>query len=276
MRTAIRPFAAGALAACFTALSFSAVAQQAQSGPAPEDLRAASAKAIPVGKQCFRMTLSDIQVGREETIRSARQKLTDEYAPFAAKERKLKGKLSGPTNEAVRCEDYLWLPLIGQEYKCFLTATYTAGVVSGAAAQQARPTDLAVFERWGLFGTWGVDCNSEAEELPDGRSNWRIVYERNPDGSQTARSTTRRGASPQIQFQSVISEPVIAGSGNLVSRYRSRPEEPGIVVSSEKSSGGNLMRTTNSHPFGEPDKPLISLGKFVASGEATPWIERCK
>jgi hypothetical protein len=103
----------------------SALAQQS-SAPSPEQLKAAAAQATPIGKSCLRMTLSDIQVGREETIQSARKKLREEYVPAAAKHRGLRGQLAGPTNEVVRCEDYLWLPLIGQEYKCFVTATYCA------------------------------------------------------------------------------------------------------------------------------------------------------
>lgn len=97
-----------------------------QVGPQPAGPLAADTKSVPVGKSCFRMTLSDIQIGRDETIASARKKLMEEYAPATARSRGLKGRLSVPTNEAIRCEDYLWLPILGQEYKCFVTATFCA------------------------------------------------------------------------------------------------------------------------------------------------------
>jgi hypothetical protein len=73
--------------------------------------------------QCTRLPLSDIQIGREATIAAAREKL-DDYAAKIAKQRGW-----GPTKksaETVSCEDYLYLPILGQEYKCLVTATFCA------------------------------------------------------------------------------------------------------------------------------------------------------
>ena len=86
---------------------------------------APGARAAAPGKaeQCTRLPLSDIQVGREETITAARWKL-DEYAAIVAKKRGWKA--TKKSAETVTCEDYLYLPLIGQEYKCKVTATFCA------------------------------------------------------------------------------------------------------------------------------------------------------
>jgi hypothetical protein len=83
-----------------------------------------SAAAAAPASKCTRLPLSDIQVGREATIEAARQKL-DEYAAVIAKKRGWTGPLK-KSAETVACEDYLFLPLIGQEYKCLVTATFCA------------------------------------------------------------------------------------------------------------------------------------------------------
>jgi hypothetical protein len=92
--------------------------------PAAKPVTAVSAKpTAPVASRCTRLPLSDIQVGREETIASARFRL-DEYAAVVAKKRGWKATVKSA--ETVVCDDYLYLPLIGQEYKCLVTATFCA------------------------------------------------------------------------------------------------------------------------------------------------------
>lgn len=85
--------------------------------PAP-----ARAKAAPPSKQCMRLPLSDIAVGRPETIAQAQLRLR-EYSEKEAVRRGWKGTLV-KSDETVSCEDYLYLPLVGQEYKCLVTATF--------------------------------------------------------------------------------------------------------------------------------------------------------
>lgn len=82
----------------------------------------AGAAKKPIARECTRLPLSDIQFGREYTIKVAREKLED-YAQKVAKD---KGWKNGYTRsaEAASCEDYLWLPVGGQEYKCLVTATF--------------------------------------------------------------------------------------------------------------------------------------------------------
>ena len=73
--------------------------------------------------QCTRLPLSDIQIGREATIAAAREKL-DDYAAKVAKQRGWGA--TKKSAETVSCEDYLYLPILGQEYKCLVTATFCA------------------------------------------------------------------------------------------------------------------------------------------------------
>ena len=88
----------------------------AVAGPA-----AKAAAAANKGRECTRLPLSDIQVGKDKTIEVARLRL-DEYI---AKVGKQKGWKSWDKSlETVSCEDYLFVPLLGQEYKCMVTATF--------------------------------------------------------------------------------------------------------------------------------------------------------
>ena len=95
-----------------------AVSPPATPGAAP----AVAAKRPAAPRECTRLPLSDIQFGREYTIKVAREKL-EEYAQKVAKAR---GWKNGYTRsaETASCEDYLWLPVGGQEYKCLVTATF--------------------------------------------------------------------------------------------------------------------------------------------------------
>ena len=94
----------------------------------PPDVLTASAAAVtpatkPSGKprECTRLPLSDIHVGKDETIRVARIRL-DEYIAKVGKRRGWRSW--DKSRETISCEDYLYIPLLGQEYKCFVTATF--------------------------------------------------------------------------------------------------------------------------------------------------------
>ncbi len=98
----------------------------ATSIPPPADAAGKAAKSVVAapnkgGRECTRLPLSDIQVGKEKTIEVARLRL-DEYI---AKVGKQKGWKSWDKSlENVSCEDYLFVPLLGQEYKCMVTAMF--------------------------------------------------------------------------------------------------------------------------------------------------------
>jgi len=101
----------------------SAAAQTAPASVAttPPAVAAPPAKTVAKSRECTRLPLSDIQVGREKTIEVARLRL-DEYIAKVAKEKKWKSW--DKSLETVACDEYLFVPLLGQEYKCLVTATF--------------------------------------------------------------------------------------------------------------------------------------------------------
>jgi hypothetical protein len=82
---------------------------------------AAAPKLAAKARECTRLPLSDIQVGKDKTIEVARLRL-DEYVAKVGKQRGWKSW--DKSLETVACEDYLYVPLLGQEYKCLVTATF--------------------------------------------------------------------------------------------------------------------------------------------------------
>ena len=84
---------------------------------APNATKSAPAKP----RECTRLPLSDIKGGKDNTIASARLRL-DEYAAQVGQK---KGwKAWDKSQETVECNEFLWVPIIGQEYKCLVTATF--------------------------------------------------------------------------------------------------------------------------------------------------------
>lgn len=119
----MRPVALAALGALIIAGTSSGALAQSSAPAAPA--KAAPAQAAPAaapGRRCMRLPLSDIAVGRAETIAQAQLRLA-EYSVAEAKRRGWPTTLV-KSAETVQCEDYLYLPLIGQEYKCLVTATF--------------------------------------------------------------------------------------------------------------------------------------------------------
>jgi hypothetical protein len=112
-----------ATAAPTTAAAAPAAASVAQPATQPAAPPAAAAATKPAAKarECTRLPLSDIQFGKEKTIEVARLRL-DEYAATVGKQRGWKSW--DKSLETTSCEDYLFVPLIGQEYKCLVTATF--------------------------------------------------------------------------------------------------------------------------------------------------------
>jgi hypothetical protein len=82
---------------------------------------AGAAKPAAKPRECTRLPLSDIQVGKEKTIEVARLRL-DEYVAQVGKQRGWKSW--DKSLETIACEDYLYVPVLGQEYKCLVTATF--------------------------------------------------------------------------------------------------------------------------------------------------------
>jgi hypothetical protein len=112
-------------------LTLAATAPSAQTATPPPASVAPNAAALPPAgaaaisapkpRECTRLPLSDIQVGKDKTIEVARLRL-DEYVTKVGKQRGWKSW--DKSLETVSCEDYLFVPLLGQEYKCLVTATF--------------------------------------------------------------------------------------------------------------------------------------------------------
>ena len=96
---------------------------------APQPLTPAAAATEPKAtkptpakaRECTRLPLSDIKGGKENTIASARLRL-DEYIAQVGQKRGWKSW--DKSLETVECNEFLWVPIIGQEYKCKVTATF--------------------------------------------------------------------------------------------------------------------------------------------------------
>ena len=111
-----------AMAALSGVVSSTAVGQTASTMPTAAIAVPGVAAKAAIPRRCMRLPLSDIAVGRPETVALAQLRLGE----YAVKEAKRRG-WSGPfakSDEVINCEDYLYLPLVGQEYKCFVTATF--------------------------------------------------------------------------------------------------------------------------------------------------------
>ena len=109
------------------AVMIAPVLAQAASSAAPNtpaavvSATAAAPKPAAKPRECTRLPLTDIQAGQDKTIEVARIRL-GEYADKVAKK---KGwKTWDKSLETVSCAEYLWVPIIGQEYKCLITATF--------------------------------------------------------------------------------------------------------------------------------------------------------
>ena len=126
LTAALAAFAAGPAAAQTDAPSAPAAAAAPpaaidKTGAVAAPAAAKGAAAAAKGRECTRLPLSDIQFGREYTIKVAREKLED-YAQQETRRRGWKGYTRSA--ETASCEDYLYLPIGGQEYKCLVTATF--------------------------------------------------------------------------------------------------------------------------------------------------------
>ena len=135
-RAQVRAAAWFAAPVVVAALSGTAFAQTA-TAPAETVAPPAAASAAPVAaaatapktakttpakpRECTRLPLSDIKGGKENTIASARLRL-DEY--IAQVGQKKGWKSWDKSLETVECDEFLWVPIIGQEYKCLVTATF--------------------------------------------------------------------------------------------------------------------------------------------------------
>jgi len=145
-----------------------------------------------------------------------------------------------------------------------LSRWITAALLWVAFASLAHAETLAAtVERWGLLGSWSVDC-----ALPPDRDKGMVLtYEIKPDG----RVMYRRNFGEAKDDSEVVSATVNAeGLLNLMVFFPSlhQTREFGLLLTNE----GRLRAIYNRSERGEY---TIRDGKYVKTGAPTPLQQRC-
>jgi hypothetical protein len=145
-----------------------------------------------------------------------------------------------------------------------LSRWITAALLWVAFASLAHAETLAAtVERWGLLGSWSVDC-----ALPPDRDKGMVLtYEIKPDG----RVMYRRNFGDANDENEVVSATVSAeGLLNVMVYFPSllQTREFGLLLSEQ----GSLRAIYNRSERGEY---TIRDGKYVKTGAPTPPQQRC-
>ncbi|MDF0518539.1 hypothetical protein P0R31_14995 [Bradyrhizobium yuanmingense] len=139
-----------------------------------------------------------------------------------------------------------------------------AAVLSVAFTSTAGAETLAVtVERWGLLGSWAVDCSAR----PDRDQGARLTYEIRKDG----RVMYRRNFGEAKDENEVVSATVNAERLlNVMVYFPSlhQAREFGLLLQKD----GSLRAIYNRSEGGEY---TIRNGKYIASGAPTPAQQRC-
>jgi hypothetical protein len=145
-----------------------------------------------------------------------------------------------------------------------LSRWITAALLWVAIAPAARAETLAAtVERWGLLGSWSVDCTLP----PDRDKGALLTYEINKDG----RVMYRRNFGEAKDDSEVVSATVNAeGLLNLMVFFPSlhQTREFGLHLAKD----GRLRAIYNRSERGEY---TIRDGKYVKTGAPTPAQQRC-
>jgi hypothetical protein len=142
--------------------------------------------------------------------------------------------------------------------KTMIAVLSAASLVFGGAGSAASATPAEVAAEWGLIGKWATDCDSSnrgsviAYEIADGG---RLIYRR----------------------------PNIVGDANEV--VRARRSSDGSLILWIKLSGGTRENAVvagedgtirSVYNRGEDGTYTIRDGRFVANGNATAPLRRCR
>ncbi|MGT2504445.1 hypothetical protein ACVOMS_33740 [Bradyrhizobium guangxiense] len=131
------------------------------------------------------------------------------------------------------------------------------------APKAGAETLAATVERWGLLGSWAVDCAAR----PDRDKGALLTYEIRKDG----RVMYRRNFGDAKDENEVVSATVNAeGLLNVMVYFPSlhQAREFGLLLAKD----GSLRAIYNRSERGEY---TIRDGKFVATGAPTPIQQRC-
>ena len=132
-------------------------------------------------------------------------------------------------------------------------------LAQGAAAQSV--TDTAT--RWGLIGTWALDCTK-----PASNSNGYLTYV--VRGAKVAREREfgdRRDSNDVQQTRTGV-----GGTLDLVVHFPALNQARKFTML--MASDGRIRALANSHTDGTDE--TIKDGKFTANGGVTPWQTRCR
>jgi hypothetical protein len=141
-----------------------------------------------------------------------------------------------------------------------LTLAGLLAVPSAAAAQN----QAEVASRWGLIGTWAVDCRKPAS---DDNPHLTYVIRRAGEVTYERDFGARRDVNRVEQLR------VGADGGlELVLAYPQLTQTRRILL--VMGGDGRTRATANSNPDGS--NASITDGKFTVNGQETPWQTHCR
>jgi hypothetical protein len=139
----------------------------------------------------------------------------------------------------------------------FLAASVT--LADGAAAQSVADT----LQRWGLIGTWALDCSKPASSsngyLSYVASGAKVVHQRN-FGDRSDKNDVQQARTG------------VGGTLDLVVHF------PGLNQTRKYTmlmGSDRRIRAMNNSRIDGTD-PSIRDGKFIHNGALTPWQTRCR
>lgn len=118
-----------------------------------------------------------------------------------------------------------------------------------------------VVERWGLLGTWSVDCLVPSKQFAS------VSYSRASDGAIVRTAKFGDGEPTTAQVVAARNEP--DGSLVLTEKYPNRV----MTVAIQKAQNGRIRSMSSRETSGEY---LIRDGKFTANNADTPSLSRCR
>jgi len=132
-------------------------------------------------------------------------------------------------------------------------------LASGASAETVSQTA----RKWGLIGSWAVDCS-----VPRDKSDPLISYEVTADDRVMLRRDFGTG-----QDEQEVSSAEIAAGDVLILRIFFPAFQQTRINGIAKQPDGSIRAIYNRHE--EKDEYSIRDGKFVASGKPTVALRQC-
>ena len=147
--------------------------------------------------------------------------------------------------------------------RAFRAALVLLPFLGGADVAVAQNTEATV-KRWGLLGTWALDCAKPASRdngylIYVVRTPGKVSHERNfgdaQDVNEVQQARTGRGGWIEL----VVNFPVLSQTRKYT-----------LMMGPD----GRTKAMSNSLADGK--EPTIKNGKFTANGNDTPWQVRCR